>query len=124
VTIDVGPEEIRFRDAGAFDEWLAVNHGRHEGIWLKMAKKGSGIASITSDEAVDVGLCWGWISSHRKALDGTYYLPKYTPHRPDSRRAKVNITKVAALTSAGRMRPPGQAEVDAAIADGSWAASY
>jgi uncharacterized protein YdeI (YjbR/CyaY-like superfamily) len=63
-------------------------------------------------------LCWGWISSHRKALDGTYFLQKYTPRRPNSRWSKVNIAKVAALTRAGRMRPPGQAEVDAAIADG------
>jgi len=113
-----------FHDAGAFDEWLALHHSRNEGVWIKIAKKSSGIASITSDEAVDVGLCWGWISSHRKALDGTYYLQKYTPRRPNSRWSKVNIAKVAALTSAGRMRPPGQAEVDAAKEDGRWAAAH
>ena len=122
--IGVDPEEITFRDAGAFDEWLALHHNRNEGVWIKIAKKGTGIASITSDDAVDVGLCWGWISSHRKALDRTYYLQKYTPRRPNSRWSKVNIAKVAALTSAGRMRPPGQAEVDAAIKDGRWAAAY
>jgi hypothetical protein len=66
VTIGVDPEEITFRDADAFDEWLALHHSRNEGVWIKIAKKGSGIASITSDEAVAVGLCWGWIFSHRR----------------------------------------------------------
>ena len=113
---------VTFADAAAFDAWLAANHGCHEGIWIKMAKKGTGVPSITSDEAVDVGLCWGWISSHRKAQDDTYFRQKYTPRRPRSRWSKVNVDKVAVLAAAGRMRPPGQAEVDAAQADGRWAA--
>ena len=117
-------EEIVFADADAFDAWLRDHHTRSDGIWIKIAKKGSGIPSITSDEAVDVGLCWGWISSHRKALDGTYYLQKYTPRRPRSRWSKVNVAKVRALIDAGRMQAPGQAEVDAAISDGRWAAAY
>ena len=56
----------------------ALNHRRHEGAWIKIAKTCCGVASITSAAAVDIGLCWGWISSHRKALDGTYFLQKYT----------------------------------------------
>lgn len=117
-------EILAFADADAFEAWLARHHGRQEGIWIKMAKKGSGVASITSDEAVDVGLCYGWISSLRRALDETFFLQKYTPRRPNSRWSKVNIAKVAALTAAGRMRPPGQVEVDAAKADGRWDAAY
>jgi len=117
-------EELTFVDAAAFDTWLAANHGRSEGIWIRMAKKASGVPSITSDDAVDVGLCWGWISSHRKGLNATYFLQKYTPRRPRSRWSKVNVAKVAALTRAGRMRPPGQVEVDAARADGRWDAAY
>jgi uncharacterized protein YdeI (YjbR/CyaY-like superfamily) len=117
-------EEQVFPNADAFDAWLGDNHARHEGIWIKMAKKGSGIPSITSDEAVDVGLCWGWISSHRKALDEDYFLQKYTPRRPRSRWSKVNVAKVEQLARAGRMQPPGQAEVDAAKADGRWEAAY
>ena len=117
-------EEIAFADAAAFDAWLADHHGRHEGIWIRMAKKGTGVPSITSDEAVDVGLCWGWISSHRKGLDETYFLQKYTPRRTRSKWSKVNVAKVEVLTRAGRIRPPGQAEIDAARADGRWDAAY
>ena len=89
-------------------------------MWLKIAKKGTGVASVSNDEAVDVGLCWGWISGHRKAVDGTYFLQRYTPRRRSSNWSAVNVAKVEALIAAGRMQPPGQAEVDAAKADGRW----
>jgi uncharacterized protein YdeI (YjbR/CyaY-like superfamily) len=117
-------EVIAFRDAAEFEAWLAdhVDHGA--GVWLKIAKKGSGIASLTDDEAVDIGLCYGWISGQRKAFDDDYYLQKYVPRRPRSRWSQVNVRKVEELTAAGRMRPSGQAEVDAAKADGRWNAAY
>lgn len=89
-----------------------------------MAKKGSGIPSMTSDEAVDVGLCHGWISGQRRSLDDEYYLQKYVPRRPRSRWSQVNVAKVEELTAAGRMRPAGLAEVEAAKADGRWDATY
>src|SRR5947208_15554161 len=113
-----------FADAAAFEQWLANNYQRQDGIWLKLAKKGSGIPSITSDETVDVGLCYGWISGQRRSYDGSYYLQKYVPRRPNSLWSAVNVEKVENLTAAGRMRPPGIAEVDAAKADGRWAAAY
>jgi uncharacterized protein YdeI (YjbR/CyaY-like superfamily) len=114
-------ETITCEDAAAWDAWLAEHHGRHGGVWLKIAKLHSGVASVTSDEAVDVGLCWGWISGHRKALDGTWFLQRYTPRRPGSNWSAVNVAKVEALLAAGRMRAPGLAEVEAARADGRWA---
>jgi uncharacterized protein YdeI (YjbR/CyaY-like superfamily) len=116
--------EIRpFRDAAEFDAWLADHHGEQAGVWLKLAKVSSGIPSLTSDEAVDVGLCWGWISGQRRALDETWYLQKYVPRRPRSNWSALNVRKVGELTAAGRMRPPGIAEVEAARADGRWAAA-
>ena len=100
--------EIRpFRDADEFDAWLAEHHGEPAGVWLKLAKASSGIPSMTSDEAVDVGLCWGWISGQRRGLDDEWYLQKYVPRRPRSRWSQVNVRKVAELTAAGRMRSPG-----------------
>jgi len=107
-------------DAAAWDAWLASNHTLHQGVWLKIAKLRSGVASVTNDEAVDVGLCWGWISGHRKALDETYFLQRYSPRRPRSNWSAVNVAKVAVLTAAGLMQPPGLAEVEAAKADGRW----
>ena len=117
-------EVIAFRDAAEFETWLIDNVDRSAGVWLKIAKKGSGIASMTGDEAVDIGLCYGWISGQRKSLDERYYLQKYVPRRPKSRWSQVNVRKVEELTAAGRMRPSGLAEVEAAKADGRWDAAY
>jgi uncharacterized protein YdeI (YjbR/CyaY-like superfamily) len=117
-------EVIAFRDAAEFEAWLAEHVEHSAGVWLKIAKKGSGVASLTDDEAVDIGLCYGWISGQRKAFDQVYYLQKYVPRRPRSRWSRVNVRKVEELIAAGRMRPPGLAEVDAAKADGRWDAAY
>jgi uncharacterized protein YdeI (YjbR/CyaY-like superfamily) len=117
-------EVIVFRDAAEFEAWLAENVDRNAGVWLKIAKKGSGVASLTDDEAVDVGLCYGWISGQRRALDEVCYLQKYVPRRPRSRWSQVNVRKVEELMAAGRMRPPGLTEVEAAKADGRWDAAY
>jgi uncharacterized protein YdeI (YjbR/CyaY-like superfamily) len=119
-----GPVVIAFRDAAEFESWLDAHVGLRAGVWLKIAKKGSGIPSLTADEAVDVGLCYGWISGQRKSHDEAYYLQKYVPRRPRSRWSQVNVAKAEELIAAGRMRPSGLAEVDAAKADGRWAAAY
>ena len=113
-------EIIRCVDAGAWEAWLTANYRLQQGVWLKIAKVHSGVASVTNDEAVDVGLCWGWISGHRKALDDTYFLQRYTARRSRSNWSAVNVAKVEALLAAGRMQPPGMVEVDAAKADGRW----
>lgn len=117
-------EVIAFRDGAEFEAWLAANINDSSGVWLKIAKKESGIASLTDDEAVDIGLCYGWISGQRKSFDEEYYLQKYVPRRPKSRWSQVNVRKVSELTAQGRMRPSGLAEVEAAKADGRWDAAY
>lgn len=119
-----GAEVIAFPDTGAWESWLAQNHERQAGVWLKMAKSGSGIPSVTSDDVVDIGLCWGWISGQRRGLDERWYLQKYVPRRPRSLWSQVNVEKVEMLLAAGRMQEPGLAEVRAAQADGRWDAAY
>ncbi|WP_353943456.1 YdeI/OmpD-associated family protein [Streptomyces sp. HUAS MG91] len=119
-----GVEVRAFADAAAFEEWLAGHHTRREGVWVKVAKKASGIASVTDDELVDVGLCWGWISGQRRGLDDRHYLQKYVPRRARSLWSRVNVEKVAALAAAGRMREPGLAEVRRAQEDGRWDRAY
>jgi uncharacterized protein YdeI (YjbR/CyaY-like superfamily) len=117
-------EVMVFRDAAEFESWLDTHVDRRAGVWLKIAKQGSGVPSLTADEAVDVGLCYGWISGQRRAHDEVYYLQKYVPRRARSSWSQVNVVKVGELMAAGRMRPSGLAEVEAARADGRWAAAY
>jgi uncharacterized protein YdeI (YjbR/CyaY-like superfamily) len=122
-TVD-GVEVIAFQDASAWESWLAAHHERQSGVWLKLAKKGTGIPSVTSDEVVDVGLCYGWVSGQRRSYDESFYLQKYVPRRPGSLWSQVNVDKVEKLLVAGRMREPGLREVRAAQADGRWQAAY
>jgi hypothetical protein len=82
-------EVIAFRDASEFETWLEAHADLQVGVWLKIAKKASGVPSLTDDEAVDIGLCFGWISGLRRSLDDVYYLQKYVPRRPRSRWSKV-----------------------------------
>ena len=117
-------EVVAFRDADDFEAWLADHVDWRPGVWLKIAKKGSGVPSLTDEEAVDPGLCYGWISGQRKAYDDVYYLQHYVPRRPRSRWSRVNVRRADALIAAGRMRPSGFAEVEAAKADGRWDAAY
>jgi uncharacterized protein YdeI (YjbR/CyaY-like superfamily) len=113
-----------FRTAAAFESWMRRNHAREREVWLRIFKKGSGRPSITIAEALDVVLCWGWIDGIRKSFDDRSYLQRYTPRRPKSIWSQINREHVARLTKAGRMTPHGQRQVDAAKADGRWAAAY
>ncbi|MER8010761.1 YdeI/OmpD-associated family protein [Streptomyces sp. NPDC094149] len=117
-------ESRAFASAAALDAWLAAHPAPHPGLWVKVAKKGSGIGSVNWAEVNDVALCHGWITGQRKALDASYFLQRITPRRPGSLWSMVNVRRVAELTEAGRMRPAGLAEVAAARADGRWAAAY
>ncbi len=99
-----GVEVIAFPGPAAWESWLAANHERQAGVWLKMAKRGSGIPSVTEDEVVDIGLCWGWVSGQRRSLDDRHYLQKYVPRRARSLWSRVNVDKVGALLAAGRMQ--------------------
>lgn len=113
---------VFFEDAAAFDAYLAASPG--DGLWVKFAKKGSGVASMTYPEAVDIALCHGWIDGQARSLDDTYYLQRFTPRRKRSIWSRINVDKVARLTAEGRMRPAGLLEVERAKADGRWDQAY
>lgn len=117
-------EVIFCTDEAEWEQWLAQNYTRHDGVWLKIAKKNSGIPSVTHMESLDGALCFGWIDGQGMPYDENYYLQKYTPRRPRSQWSKVNVAKVEALMRAGRMREQGLAEIHQAKADGRWEAAY
>jgi uncharacterized protein YdeI (YjbR/CyaY-like superfamily) len=113
-----------FRTEAAFEAWMKANHARETELWLKIHKKGSGLPSVTTAQALDVALCWGWIDGIRKSFDDRSFLQRYTPRRPRSNWSQINRDHVARLTASGRMTPHGQRQVDAAKADGRWDAAY
>lgn len=113
-----------FATARAFETWLERHHGTSDGIRLKIAKKASGIRSVTYAEALDIALCFGWIDGQSKSIDDAWYWQRFTPRRKRSAWSKRNRENVERLIAAGRMRPAGQAEIDRAKADGRWDAAY
>lgn len=113
-----------FASPEALETWMRAHHDREPELWIKVHKKDSGLASVTPGEALDVMLCWGWIDGLRKGFDEQSFLQRYTPRRAKSIWSQVNCENVARLIAAGRMTPHGQAQIDAARADGRWDAAY
>jgi uncharacterized protein YdeI (YjbR/CyaY-like superfamily) len=115
---------LPFESAAAWEEWLAREHGAQNGVWVKIAKKATGIPTVTHAEALDIALCYGWIDGQRKSFDDQWFLQRFTPRRPRSNWSKVNRAKVDKLVAEGRMQPAGLREVERAKADGRWDAAY
>lgn len=126
---DVSTEEVAglpvigFATVPDCEAWFAEQSADHRGFWLKIAKGGLG-TTVGYAEALDVALCHGWIDGQKRGYDEAFWLQRFTPRRPRSVWSQVNRDKAEALIDAGRMRPAGQAQVDAAKADGRWAAAY
>ncbi len=119
-----GQAVMLFETAKDWESWLDGHCLEQEGVWLKVAKKNSGSVSVTYFEALDAALCYGWIDGQKRSYDERYFLQKFTPRRPRSIWSKINVEKVARLTSAGKMKPSGLAAVEAAKADGRWERAY
>jgi uncharacterized protein YdeI (YjbR/CyaY-like superfamily) len=115
---------LAFADAATLEGWLQAQPASSPGLWIKLAKAGSGIASVTKREAVDAALCYGWIDGQLDKYDNEHWLIRLTPRKPRSKWSQVNRTRATELLGAGRMRPRGLAQVEAAKADGRWNAAY
>jgi uncharacterized protein YdeI (YjbR/CyaY-like superfamily) len=117
-------EILPFRSPVEFRKWLAANHRRSAGIWLRIFKKDSGEPTITYAGALDEALCFGWIDGQKQSHDDSSWLQRFCPRRPKSGWSKINTQHVERLIQARRMKPAGQAEIDAAKKDGRWTSAY
>lgn len=113
-----------FKDAKAWDAWLAKNQDNNAGIWMRIAKKASGTKSITYPEAVEIALCHGWIDGLKRPESETAWLQRFTPRRQRSFWSQINREKALALIEKGQMKPAGLAEIERAKRDGRWDAAY
>jgi uncharacterized protein YdeI (YjbR/CyaY-like superfamily) len=115
---------LPFPSQAEWESWLEDNHADAAGLWLKIAKKASGIETVTYAEAIDVALCFGWIDGQRGRFDDEWFVQRFTPRRTRSRWSQINRDKVERLIADSKMRAAGLREVERAKADGRWAAAY
>ena len=115
---------LSFASPDDWAAWLAEHHATAGGVWLKIAKKETGSASVTYAEALDAALCYGWIDGQKGSFDDQYWLQRFTRRTPKSRWSQINRAKATALIEQGAMQPAGQREVEQAQADGRWDAAY
>ena len=115
---------LPFASKKKWADWLAKQHDKSAGVWLKLAKKDSGIASVTYDGALDVALCYGWIDGQKKGFDDKYWLQKFTPRGPKSIWSKINTVKAEKLIASGEMKSAGLKAIELAKQDGRWDAAY
>src|SRR5579871_2958613 len=115
---------LAFEHREAWAAWLDENHGASSGLWLRLAKKASGIASVSYAEALEVALCYGWIDGQRKADGEKTFLQRFCPRRARSIWSRINRQKALELIASGRMQPAGLAEVERAKKDGRWDSAY
>jgi uncharacterized protein YdeI (YjbR/CyaY-like superfamily) len=115
---------LAFQSRGEWATWLADNHTRSGGIWLKLAKKGAGTNTVSYADALEVALCFGWIDGQKGRLDTQYWLQRFTPRTPRSKWSRINRDRATALIASGDMAPAGMQEIEAAQADGRWDDAY
>jgi len=115
---------LAFADAGTFEDWFKRAPADSPGLWLRLAKDGSGHASLSKAEAIDAALCHGWIDGQLNPYDEDWWLIRFTPRKPQSKWSQKNRARAEQLIAEGRMAAAGLAAVDAARADGRWDAAY
>ena len=117
-------EHLVVADEAGLRQWLVENHETSEGVWLALTKKGGTVTTLTWQQAVDQGLCFGWIDGQGAKRDDHTSSVRFTPRGRKSMGSQRNVENVARLEAAGLLQPAGRAAVDAAKADGRWDAAY
>jgi uncharacterized protein YdeI (YjbR/CyaY-like superfamily) len=117
-------EIAEFQSASQRDNWLAKNYSQSHGIWIRFFKKASGVSSINNSDALDVALCYGWITGQARPYDERSWLGKFVPRRPKSIWSKINTKRAETLIRQGRMNLAGPKQVEEAKRDGRWNRAY
>ena len=115
---------LTFRSGESFEEWLEQQPAGAAGAWLKLRKKSAGEPGLKKSEAIDAALCHGWIDGQLDKYDDTHWLVRFTPRKARSKWSQVNRNRATELLAEGRVRKTGLAQIEAAKADGRWAAAY
>lgn len=115
---------MEFGSAEEWEKWLDKNHDKSKGVWIRMFRKSSGVATVSNSDALDVALCYGWITGQSRPYDEASWLDRYVPRRPKSIWSAINTRRAERLIAEGRMKPVGLKQVEEARNDGRWERAY
>src|SRR3954451_22595252 len=115
---------IAFKSQRAWDAWLTSRPADSKGLWLKLAKKSSGIEKVSKPDALDTALCHGGIDGQLDSFDDDYWLIRFTPRQSTSKWSEKNRARALQLVELKRMKPAGLKEIERAKKDGRWDAAY
>lgn len=106
---------IAFKSEAAWEQWLETNHVTSPGLWLKIAKKDTGVESEESimKRSMSPSALAGSTDKKNK-FDDQHWLQKFTPRRAKSLSGHANHEKVAPLIEQGKMREAGMKEIERA----------
>ena len=113
-------EVVELDDRAAWRRWLRDNHAGSEGVWLVTWKASAKRPRIDYDAAVEEALCFGWVDSKSRSVDGDRTSLYFTPRKAKSSWSASNVARVEKLEAGGLMRKAGRAAVEAAKAAGTW----
>lgn len=116
--------QLLFASASEWDAWLAANYDSNDAVWLKIAKRGSDVPSVSYQEALECAICYGWIDGQKAPLDDRFWLQRFSARKPGGRWSRINREKAERLTAEGRMKPAGLRQVEAAKSNGNWDTAY
>jgi len=115
---------VRFTSAAGFRRWLERHHSSVTELTVAFWNKTAGRPGLTYSDALDEALCFGWIDGIRHKVDEHSYTIRFTPRQRRSQWSLVNLRRVEALLTAGRMASPGlvahEARDPARVARGSY----
>ena len=117
-------DPLEFRSGKEWGSWLHKNHKKSDGIWIRMFKKGSGVLTVNNSDALDVALCYGWITGQARPYDEVSWLARYVPRRTRSIWSQLNVQRAEKLIAEGKMKSAGMEQVEAAKRDGRWQRAY
>jgi uncharacterized protein YdeI (YjbR/CyaY-like superfamily) len=113
-----------FKSKRDWAAWLDKNHRKHPGLWLRIAKKDSGMQSVTYQEALEVAICYGWIDGQKRPEDERTWLQRFAPRSAKSIWSKINREKALALIKSGEMKPAGLEAIENAKKNSRWEVAY
>ena len=115
---------LSFASDAEWRAWLERHHVTAAGVWISIAKKGTGVDSVRYPEVLEHAICFGWIDGRRERLDETASFSASRRAGRAARGRRSTARRRSGSTQEGLMAPAGHEEVRRAKEDGRWERAY